>query len=223
MLPKIIIHNAISVDGAINGFPLDLGQYYGITGQYEPGAMLVGSSTAKTGIETYGGSTPEEIESDFIMPRLREEDTRPYWVIPDSHGALQGLLHVFRRMEYCKDVVILVTEQTPEAYIKYLLERNYEIIIAGEEHVDFKSALEILNQRYGVKVVLTDSGGALNSILLKQGLADELSLVVTPFLVDNSHPKLFRELDNPDLVISLELIEAQPLENQLLLRYRIIR
>jgi 2,5-diamino-6-(ribosylamino)-4(3H)-pyrimidinone 5'-phosphate reductase len=224
MLPKIIVHNAISVDSAIKGFPLDLEKYYGITGQYNPGAMLVGSNTARTGIELYGGGTPEEMESDFIKPRITEEDARPYWVIPDSRGALQGMLHVFRRFPYCKDVVVLLTEQTPEAYVKYLLERNYEIIIAGDEHVDFRSALETLHQRYSVSIVLTDSGGNLNSILLKEGLVDEISLIITPYLVDSSNPKLFRELNIPDQTIALELVKTEALDDdQLLVLYKVKR
>jgi len=28
MLPKVILHNAVSLDGRIDGFPIDLFQYY---------------------------------------------------------------------------------------------------------------------------------------------------------------------------------------------------
>lgn len=28
MLPSVILHNAVSLDGKIDGFPIDLAQYY---------------------------------------------------------------------------------------------------------------------------------------------------------------------------------------------------
>lgn len=223
MKPKIIIHNAVSVDGSITGFPVDLEKYYAVAGRYSPDALLVGSATAKRGVEIYTDGVPEEQESDFIKPRITDEDTRPYWVIPDSKGALQGMLHVYRRFEHCKDVIVLLTEKTDEAYVKYLLERNYEIIIAGYEEIDMEKALETLSGKYSCSVVLTDSGGKLNSLLLQEGLVDEVSLIISPYLVDGSHPKLFRDLDVGDRIIRLELEKAEENEKQqVLLLYKVI-
>jgi len=222
MKPKVIIHNSISVDGSITGFPVDLEKYYAVAGRYSPDAMLVGSTTARSGIEMYAGEVPEETESDFIKPRITEEDKRPYWVVPDSKGALQGMLHVFRRFEYCKEVIVLLTEKTDETYVKYLLERNYEIIIAGYEEVDYNKVLETLHQKYSCNVLLTDSGGTLNSLLLQENLVDEISLIVSPFLVDGSHPKLFRSLNIPDKLITLKLEKAEEYtSSQIILLYKV--
>ena len=49
-----------------------------------------------------------------------------YWVIPDTRGVLKGLLHVLRRFEYCRDVIILVSERTGADYVAYLDERDYD-------------------------------------------------------------------------------------------------
>ena len=192
MFPKIITHNAVSLDGAISGFSIDLEKYYAIAGSLQPDAMLVGSSTAKSGIEMYSDGIPDESPADFVKPRITQDDNRSYWVIPDHNGLLQGRLHIFRRFEYCKDVIILLTEKSPESYVKYLMERNYDVIIAGHEDVDLKRSLEILANKYDCKVVMTDSGGNLNKALLEAGLVDEISLVINPVLVDQKHQKLFR-------------------------------
>jgi len=48
MLPKVVIHNTISLDGSTTGFDANLEVHYGILGSYEPDAMIVGSNTAKT-------------------------------------------------------------------------------------------------------------------------------------------------------------------------------
>jgi len=223
MFPKIITHNAISLDGSISGFSIDLDKYYAIAGSYHPDAMLVGSSTAKSGLEMFSDGIPDERPSDFVKPRITEEDKRPYWVIPDSHGLLQGRMHIFRRFEYCKDVIVLLSEKSPESYVKYLLERNYDVIISGHEDVDLKKSLEILTQKYSCRVVLTDSGGNLNKALLEEGLVDEISLIINPVLVDQRHLKLFRDLNLTQKNIQLELIKSEILDGQVLLHFRIIK
>jgi 2,5-diamino-6-(ribosylamino)-4(3H)-pyrimidinone 5'-phosphate reductase len=223
MFPKIITHNAISLDGSISGFAIDPGKYYAIAGSLHPDAMLVGSSTAKSGVEMYSDGIPDERPADFVKPRITEEDKRPYWVIPDSHGLLQGRLHIFRRFEYCKDVIVLLSEKSPESYVKYLMERNYDVIISGHEDVDLKKSLEILLQKYSCRIVLTDSGGNLNKVLLEAGLVDEISLIINPVLVDQRHLKLFRNLDLTQHPIHLELLKAEKLDGQLLVLYRIVR
>jgi len=223
MFPKIITHNAISLDGSISGFSIDLEKYYAVAGRYHPDAMLVGSSTAKSGFEMYSDGIPDERPSDFIKPRITEEDKRPYWVIPDSQGLLQGRLHIFRRYEYCKDVIVLLSEKSPESYVKYLMERNYDVIISGHEDVDLKISIEILAQKYGCQVVLTDSGGNLNKALLEAGLVDEISLIINPVLVDQRHLKLFRSLDLAQKSIHLELIKSEILDGQVLLHFKVIR
>jgi 2,5-diamino-6-(ribosylamino)-4(3H)-pyrimidinone 5'-phosphate reductase len=221
MFPKIITHNAVSLDGSISGFALDLEKYYAIAGSLHPDAMLVGSSTAKKGIEMYSDGIPDESPSDFVKPRITGEDKRPYWVIPDSNGLLQGRLHIFRRFEYCKDVIVLLSEKSPESYVKYLMERNYDVVISGHEDVDLKKSLEILANKYDCKVVMTDSGGTLNKALLEEGLVDEISLIINPVLVDQHHLKLFRNLNLSIKSIQLSLIKVEKLDDQVLLRYKV--
>jgi 2,5-diamino-6-(ribosylamino)-4(3H)-pyrimidinone 5'-phosphate reductase len=224
MLPKVITHNAISLDGSISGFQIDLGKYYEIVGQFGPDAMLVGSATAKAGVEMYMDSIPDESPADFVKPpRIATGADLPYWVIPDNHGMLQGRLHVFRRSGYCKDVIILLSEKSPESYAKYLLERNYETIITGHEDVDLNRSLELLHEKYSCKTVVTDSGGNLNRVLLERGLVDEISLLVNPVLIDQKHPKLFRNLTLSQKNIQLELLSARMLEGQVHLLYRVIK
>jgi 2,5-diamino-6-(ribosylamino)-4(3H)-pyrimidinone 5'-phosphate reductase len=224
MLPKVITHNAISLDGSISGFPIDLEKYYSIVGSYNPDAMLVGSATAKTGIEMYADSIPDESPSDFVKPpRITTGRELPYWVIPDNHGMLQGRLHVFRRSGYCKDVIILLSEKSPESYAKYLLERNYETIITGHEDVDLRRSLELLHEKYSCNTVVTDSGGNLNRALLEKGLVDEISILINPILVDQKYPKLFRNLDFYQNSVQLELIKATTLDAHLLVNYRVVK
>ena len=180
MKPKVIIHNTVSLDGSIKDFEVDLNLHYQIANEFEADTHLIGSTTAKTGIEMYTEEIPQEEKTDFIKPEFEPSDERPFWVIPDSRGTLENLLHVYRRSGYCKDVIILTSETTPKSYLAYLRERRYDYIISGEDHVDYDGAFEMLNERYDTKTILTDSGGTLSNILLEKDLIDEISIIISP-------------------------------------------
>jgi len=220
MLPKVIIHNLISLDGCIDGFEPEIGNYYRIAAGFGANAILFGSNTIEKAIP----EVPPETEADFKKPEPMPDDKRPLWVIVDSRGWLRNL-HIFRHSEYCRDIVVLVSEATPQTYLKdYLGKRQYDYIVAGEDKVDYRLALEELNKRYGVKSVRTDSGGILNSVLLEQGLVDEISLVVSPLLVGKGHTNIFRSLNLPVDSIKLKPLKCESLEGgQVLLSYQVLK
>lgn len=161
MSPRVIMFNTISIDGSIRDFELDLGLHYEVADKFKADAHLIGSETAKTGVELFTESVPAEEPSDFVKPVINTGETRPFWVLADAKGKLKDLLHVYRRSCYCKDVIIIVSKKTPEDYINYLEERNFNIIVAGEEAIDYRTALDKLALSYNVKNILTDSGGGL--------------------------------------------------------------
>ena len=222
MLPRLIIHNSISIDGSTTGFEANIIIHYKILSSYQPDAMIVGSNTAKTGTQFFCDKIPPEDESDFRKPEIQSDDSRAYWLIADSRGALEGLLHVFRRSEYCKDVIVLVSERTPDPYINYLKERDYNFIRAGADRVDIRQALEIANDRYSFELVVSDSGGVLNGILLEHGLVEEISLIINPEISGKGGTNLFRNLEKSR--IQLELIRDEIVEKQYVhLVYRILK
>lgn len=222
MLPKVIIHNSISIDGSTTGFDANVIVHYKILSNYQPDAMIVGSNTAKTGTEFFCDKIPPEEESDFQKPEVQSDDPRAYWLIADSRGALEGLLHVFRRSEYCKDVIVLVSEMTPERYINYLKERNYDFIRAGADRVDIRQALEIANERYGFKLIVSDSGGVLNGILLEHGLVEEISLILNPEIAGKNGTGLFRKFEKSG--VRLELLRDEVVEKKYVhLVYRVLK
>jgi 2,5-diamino-6-(ribosylamino)-4(3H)-pyrimidinone 5'-phosphate reductase len=65
MLPKIIMHNSISIDGSLTNFEPHMGLHYQIAGNYEPDAHLIGSNTIKRGIELYEDGVPPEEKKRF--------------------------------------------------------------------------------------------------------------------------------------------------------------
>ena len=206
---EVIIHNSISLDGSITNYKPNMGLHYQIAGKYRPDAHLIGSNTIKTGIELYEEAVPQEEEKDFQRPK-RNTDI-PYWVIPDTKGALKGLLHTCRRFEFCRDVIILVSERTARDYIDYLAERNYDYHVVGDDHVDLKASLEILSEKYQVRKVLVDAGRILGNLLLERGLVSEISLLIHPIIVGKDSYNIFGNITKK---ISLELQKRETFDNE---------
>ncbi len=220
MVPRVIMFNTISVDGSIKDYELDIGLHYEVADRIKADAHLIGSETARTGVESFTENVPPEAPADFNKPIVKEDETKPFWVLVDSKGKLKGMLHVYRRSCYCKDIIVIVTSKTPEDYINYMKERNFNMIVAGDENIDFKVALDKLSMYFGVRTVLTDSGGGLTSVLLSEGLVDEMALLISPVIVGKESTNLFRFLEDK---VNLELIRSERIRNNhLLVVYRVL-
>jgi 2,5-diamino-6-(ribosylamino)-4(3H)-pyrimidinone 5'-phosphate reductase len=208
METEIIIHNSVSLDGSLTGFMPDMGVHYSIAGSYKHDARLIGSETVISGIEMFGEKVPDEGPEDFVSPK--REDSVPWWLIIDSGGRLSGLLHTCRRFEFCRDVILLISEATPPEYIRHLKERNYNYIISGKEKVDIKMALEELKKKFGIAKILTDTGRVLGNLLINLGLVSEISLLVHPLIIGEKSYPIFSDIkEMPDL----KLKESQQLDN----------
>jgi 2,5-diamino-6-(ribosylamino)-4(3H)-pyrimidinone 5'-phosphate reductase len=209
MLPKIIIHNSISIDCSLNNFEPNMGLHYKIARNYNPDAHLIGSNTIKEGVKLYKQDIPFEEKKDYIKQDRKKN--LPYWVIIDTHGVLSGLLHICRRFEFCKDIIIMLSEKTPKTYLKYLNERKYDYHIVGKDHVNIKKVLELLYEKYQIKTILTDTGRILCNILLNQGFVSEISLLIHPIIVGNKSYNMFSDIDKN---LKLKLFKIKTLEKE---------
>jgi 2,5-diamino-6-(ribosylamino)-4(3H)-pyrimidinone 5'-phosphate reductase len=203
MLPTVVLHNSISLDGSLTDFEVNMELHYQIAGKYNSDARLIGSNTIKTGIALYGES-PVENNDDFIKPK--RDQNLPYWVIIDTKGSLKDKLHEVRRFEFCKDVIILISEQTKDDYIEYLQKRDYDYHIIGKEKVDLRKALEFIYNNYRVKSILTDTGRILGNLLINKRLVNEISLLVHPVIVGKKSYGIFNDIDKN---INLKLVKSQ--------------
>jgi 2,5-diamino-6-(ribosylamino)-4(3H)-pyrimidinone 5'-phosphate reductase len=221
MLPRVILHNAVSLDGRIDWFTPDVGQFYELASRWQEDATLAGSNTIFNPEE----ALPEEGEEAFEPPQVDPADSRPLLVVPDSRGRVRNW-HQIRQWPYWRGMVALCSQATPGSYLDYLRQRHVDYIVAGEGHVDLCAALEELNARYEVKVVRVDSGGTLNGALLRAGLVDEVSLLIYPNLVGGMTPRSFfraPDLTTAEGVIPLKLTHVEQLQNGVLwLRYELI-
>jgi len=207
MFPKIVIHNSISLDGSLTNFEPNMGLHYQIAEYYKPEAHLIGSNTARIGATLFGNGISQEEKRDF--EKVKRDKNLPYWVMIDTKGSLKGILHVCRRFEFSRDIIVLLSEETPKEYIEYLKDRNYDYHITGKSHVDLKVGLEILSTQYGVKTVLTDTGRILSNLLLNQGLVSEISLLIHPLIVGKNAYPILSDVNNN---LSLTLRKKETLD-----------
>lgn len=221
MLPKVIVYNAVSLDGRIDWFTPDIGLFYGLAATWQEDATLVGSETILT---AESQAAPEEEAAE--PPEPPSDDQRPLLVVVDSRGRVRNWDY-WKRQPYWRGAVVLCSRSTPEEYLRNLQAQRVPYIIAGDKQVDLRPALEELNAHYGVQTVRVDSGGTLNGALLRAGLVDEVSVLVHPVLVGGTSPRSFYRA--PDLtsdqgLLPLKLIHHERLENDILwLRYQVVK
>lgn len=213
MLPKVILHNTISINGAVRGFDANLGIHYGIASSLQPEAFLVGTDTILSAPE----EIPREENQDPVEKVIDPTDPRPYWVVVDSRGRLQPVLRYYRNMEYIKDIIVLISEATPHNYRKFLHLHKFESVQAGVDHVNLRVALAVLHEKYKIQTLVTDCGPKLAGILLEQDLVSEFSLIIAPSLVSVNMPQLFENVDFKERnmnSVELKLISCEKTEKE---------
>lgn len=224
MLPRVILHSVTSVDGRMDWLTGDIGLYYELAARWEVDAMLSGSNTMLAAY--HQEEVSEEDGETFEPPERAADDPRPLLVVVDSRGRFRHWQQL-RQEPYWRDVIALCSHSTPKTYLDYLGERYIDCILAGDDRVDLRGALEELNARYQVQVVRVDSGGILNGALLRAGLVDEVSVLVDPCLVGGTTPRsifVAPDLASPEGVIPLRLIKVENVKGDTVwLRYEVLK
>lgn len=244
MLPRVVLHNGVSVDGRMDGYSGDLGLYYGLAARWKADAMLSGSNTIlaafaqiEQGTAAASEPAPDPGSQDGMSADAEsgaDQETQvgtgdfglELLVVVDSRGRIHNW-RAIQRQPYWGDVVVLCSQATPSDYLDSLEAEGVDYIQTAGERVDLRAALETLNERYAVKLVRVDSGGILNGALLRAGLVDEVSVLISPGLAGGQSPSsIFQAADiaSPQEVIPLHLIHCERLEgDHVWLKYEVIK
>ncbi|MDD5502519.1 MAG: RibD family protein [Candidatus Thermoplasmatota archaeon] len=219
MLPKVIIHNATSADGRITGFDVDMGAYYGLVSKFKENCTLCGSETilaSPDGAKVDGAEALEKWEPD-------PKDKKPILAVVDTRGRIK-CWHYLRTCGFWRDAIAICSKTTQKEHIEYLKKCSVKIIIAGIEKADMRKALLALNEKYAIKRIRVDSGGTLNGILIREGLADEFSILVHPALVGDAGGKSVFNPPVPGSPERIKLVSMEKIDGGLVwLRYKAIK
>jgi 2,5-diamino-6-(ribosylamino)-4(3H)-pyrimidinone 5'-phosphate reductase len=224
MLPKVIIYNAVSLDGRITGFKVDNELYYNLASEWNVDAVLMGSNALLSGFEVNNDNLHEEEE--YRVSDVIEKDKRPLLVVPDSGGKIRIWNEVIK-MPFIRDILVLCSRSTPQEYLDFLDKLYIKYMIIGYDKVNLGAALEELNVQFGVKSLRVDGGGLLNGALLKDDLVDEICVLVHPVMVGGMLSNSIytaSDLTLKNEVLDLKLLKMEKLKNEIIfLRYRIMK
>jgi 2,5-diamino-6-(ribosylamino)-4(3H)-pyrimidinone 5'-phosphate reductase len=166
---------------------------------------------------------PPEHEEMFRPPHGLP-DPRPLLVITDSRGRVR-CWDAIRKWPYMRDVLALCSSSTPQQYLDFLQERKINTVVTGDDHIDMRTALDMLNRNYGINTIRADSGGTLNSVLLKADVVDEVSVLIHPYLTGGiPDPTMFdsHKAGFMDLQVPLQHLHCEVLGSGLVwLRYSV--
>jgi 2,5-diamino-6-(ribosylamino)-4(3H)-pyrimidinone 5'-phosphate reductase len=207
MLPEVIIHSVTSLNGKIEGFGLEaVGQYYELSAQLNCDTWLIGADTLLDA-ERAPDFVVHQIDREAAPLQAVAENGGILIAVPDSRGRIRNW-HTHVNGIGARGAVALISAATPRPHVDYLRTRRVPFIETGEDHVDYRSALSELNTQFGCRRIRTDSGGVLNSILLEEGVATELSLLIAPELTGGTGRDLFRTL-KPAASLRLRMLDCQ--------------
>ncbi len=120
--------------------------------------------------------------------------------------------------------VIIVAEGAPAERLD-VLRRKAEIIACGSEQVDLAAALEEL-YNIGVRRLMVEGGATLNWALISSGLVDEVYTYIGSMIIggkDAPTPVDGRGYKQNERFNRLELIEAAPIEDGIIIKWRVRR
>jgi 2,5-diamino-6-(ribosylamino)-4(3H)-pyrimidinone 5'-phosphate reductase len=221
MLPRVLVHTAVSADGRTRGFDVDMGQFYGVVADWGADCMLTGADTIVLAPEY------EPDDPSAAAPDVGPSDAQLLAVV-DSRARVRNWRTLKGYTQFWRDPVALVSRATPQEYVDEVRRAGCDALVAGDARVDLRAALELLAAERGVTRVRVDSGGALIGALLAAGLVHEVSLMVYPLLAGGAEEHTFNRLVAPDgargIAVSpaLSLVGADRLDDGVVrLRYEV--
>jgi 2,5-diamino-6-(ribosylamino)-4(3H)-pyrimidinone 5'-phosphate reductase len=166
MRPQVVVHAAVSLDGATTGFTPDIGRFYELAAGFHEDVTLTGADTIL--------AQEANLEA---APKPGPAPDGPLLAVVDGRGRVSRWAEL-RDVGHWSDVLALYCATTPP---RPAADRPAELV-TGTDRVDLPAVVDALGRRDGVATIRVDSGGALTGALLRVGLIDEISLLVHPVL-----------------------------------------
>lgn len=168
----------------IEGIKEGLQQYYDIEKQTDPFSLNSGFVMAKIGVNTD--------HSPIHCPRVN------FVIIDNQHLTKKGVVNL------CNNLRTLYLVTSNRKHPAYQVAKKNLVIMYYPREIDFKKLFVNLKSKYKAERVTIQSGGTLNSVFLRAGLIDRISVVVVPCLIGGK--------DTPSLVDGKSLVTDSDLK-----------
>ena len=126
---------------------------------------------------------------DNIMATFRKnsgKDKLPRIVVVTNSLEIDPGIPLFASELYSP---ILVTSKSSPSEKRESLAKRYEVVLSGEDRVDFKKAINALTEGKG-EIVLVEGGPSINRQLVTADLFDELCITVSPLHSNDANGEL---------------------------------
>ena len=207
---------AASLDGASRGLSSDTDRQVFALLRALCDVVVVGAQTVR--VEHYGPARPQERWRDL---RTGRPPTPPIAVVTGRLDLDPDSPLITAAPAYARTIVI--TAASAPAARRDQLGRHAEIIIAGQDTVDLRTAVDALAER-GHRRMLAEGGPHLLAQLVEAGLLDELCLTIGPLMAGPGADRIVAGTGTGSgLSGSLPLRLAHVLEDQGFLLCRYVR
>lgn len=218
--PRVVTFNVASLDGRVGPAMYPDPEWFAICGQFDwlPSEPRAASVANLTGADTLwpfeqlprspasGEGAHEELVGDFLPTRLPEGGL---YVFTDSRGRLPADAYEDLARQHGERLMVLLSAATPPSYVAFVQQQGVFRMVAGEDRVDLRLALERL-AALGVREVRSDAGGQLQLALLQAGLVDEVQVWFVPAILGGRGPGAIL-FDGPRRGVDDKAVRLRPL------------
>lgn len=124
--------------------------------------------------------------SDYVII----DEKHNYIITFDTKGKCNCIKNIVDYFGESRDLMVL-SKLTPKSYLAHLRTLEIPYIIAGEESINLKLALEKLKELFGIETIILCGGSVINGAFIKENLVDELSLVIAPYVEGSEQYSIF--------------------------------
>ncbi len=220
--PYIVCYMIMSLDGRID-CPMTehlkgCEDYYPVLDSLGAQALISGRVTAEREMAEEGRFTAEKNEPIGRAAFKKNASSDRYDVVCDTMGSLLW------KDNSEGSLLILTSEKASKEYLEYLDAKGISWIACGKEGIDFKRAMSILWEQFSVTKAAVVGGGHINAGFLKDGLLDEIDVIVGGGIDGReSQVSVFDGLDDDFPLTQLSLLGVRQLASQgVLLTYKVL-
>jgi riboflavin-specific deaminase-like protein len=187
-LPFVLVNMAMTADGKIAtanravhsfGSQRDLEHLHELRATAD--AVMSGARTIE-GSQAVLGTGGEKFRRLRLKHGLSECHLR---VVVSGSGSINPQAAIFKK--HFSPVIVLTTARVSKTRLLKLRTVADEVKICGTREINLAAALRWLSAKWGVRRLLCEGGGELNSALFRAGLVDELHLTICPKVFGGRH------------------------------------
>lgn len=151
-------------------------------------------------------------EGDYIA----DPDAQMFYFAVDGSGKLAWDTSSFNYFDVEAHIVELISASVSDAFKAHLRSIGVSYIIAGDEKLDMARAVEKIGEIFPMDELVLGGGANLNWSMIRDGLCDEISLVLMPTADGENHTNsLFEANDtySAPVPIAFSLKSVEPLKD----------